>query len=136
MLSLLQSAFFIESKIVSMVSSACFWVSCRLATRMAMRSLFSMGVSRTPGGLVRQKPTTNGNVTRGRGGRASAAKAVQQATIDYISRRRRGDAARSERRHERPGLKEAAGVGGVARAGSGVGAYPGSPVGWRTRARN
>src|SRR5205085_8001163 len=42
MLSPLQSAFFIESKTVSIVSSACFCVSCRLATRMAMRSLFSM----------------------------------------------------------------------------------------------
>src|SRR5436853_7711754 len=84
MLSPLQRAFFIESKIVSTVSSACFCVSCRLATRMAMRSLFSMGVSRTPGGLLHQKPTTNGNVTRGQGGRASAAQAVQQATIDYI----------------------------------------------------
>src|SRR5438128_5971592 len=87
MLSPLQRAFFIESKIVSTVSSACFCVSCRLATRMAMRSLFSMGVSRTPGGLVHQKPTTNENVTRGQGGRASAVKAVRQATIDYIPRR-------------------------------------------------
>src|SRR5258707_14185410 len=42
MLSPLQSAAFIESKIVSIVSSACFWVSWRLATRMAIRSLFSI----------------------------------------------------------------------------------------------
>src|SRR5216684_4558476 len=42
MLSPLHRAFLIESKIVSMVSSACFWVSWRLATRMAIRSLFSI----------------------------------------------------------------------------------------------
>src|ERR1700687_2941099 len=42
MLSPLHKAFLIESKIVSMVSSACFWVSWRLATRMAIRSLFSI----------------------------------------------------------------------------------------------
>src|SRR5438128_9479965 len=95
MLSPLQRAFFIESKIVSTVSSAFFCVGWRLATRMAMRSLFSMGVSRTPGGLVRQKPTTNRNVTRGRGGRASAVKAVQQATIHYMGWRRAAGGWRS-----------------------------------------
>src|SRR6266446_10340569 len=113
MLSPLQSAFFIESKIVSMVCSACFWVSCRLATRMAMRSLFSMGVLDS-GRLLRQKTTTNRNVTRGQGDRASAAKAVQQATFDYI----------------RPGLR-AVGVGGTAWGASGVASYPLRPVGWR-----
>src|SRR5712692_9432783 len=42
MLSPLQRAAFIASKIVSTVSSACFWVSWRFATRMAIRSLFSI----------------------------------------------------------------------------------------------
>src|SRR4029453_2302451 len=37
-----QRASFIDSKIVSMVASACFWVIPRLETRMLMRSLFSI----------------------------------------------------------------------------------------------
>src|SRR5712671_1552114 len=56
MLSPLHSAAFIDSKIVSMVSSACFWVSWRLATRMAIRSLFSMHVLRE----VRRSKTFDG----------------------------------------------------------------------------
>src|SRR5258708_14180477 len=56
MLSPLHSAAFIDSKIVSMVSSACFCVSWRLATRMAIRSLFSMHVLRE----VRRSKTFDG----------------------------------------------------------------------------
>src|SRR5947207_12309343 len=56
MLSPLQRAAFIDSKIVSMVSSACFCVSWRLATRMAIRSLFSMRVLRE----VRRSKTFDG----------------------------------------------------------------------------
>src|SRR5262249_46060759 len=56
MLSPLHNAAFIDSKIVSMVSSACFWVSWRLATRMAIRSLFSMHVLRE----VRRSKTFDG----------------------------------------------------------------------------
>ena len=44
-----QSASFIESKIVSMVASACFWVTPRFTTRMLMRSDFSIG---TPAGAA------------------------------------------------------------------------------------
>src|SRR5919201_1809715 len=56
MLSPLQRAAFIDSKIVSMVSSACFCVSCRFATRMAIRSLFSMRALRE----VRRSKTFDG----------------------------------------------------------------------------
>src|SRR5207237_8445088 len=56
MLSPPQRAAFIDSKIVSMVSSACFCVSWRLATRMAIRSLFSMRVLRE----VRRSKTFDG----------------------------------------------------------------------------
>src|SRR5712664_4111710 len=56
MLSPLQRAAFIDSKIVSMVSSACFCVSWRLATRMAIRSLFSMRALRE----VRRSKTFDG----------------------------------------------------------------------------
>src|ERR1700682_6529143 len=56
MLSPLQRAAFIDSKIVSMVSSACFCVSWRLATRMAIRSLFSMRALRR----VRRSKTFDG----------------------------------------------------------------------------
>src|SRR5438128_3455006 len=56
MLSPLQRAAFIDSKIVSMVSSACFCVSWRFATRMAIRSLFSMHALRE----VRRSKTFDG----------------------------------------------------------------------------
>src|SRR3954469_17305609 len=56
MLSPLHRTAFIDSKIVSMVSSACFWVSWRLATNMAIRSLFSMRVLRE----VRRSKTFDG----------------------------------------------------------------------------
>src|SRR5689334_16628899 len=42
MLSPFTRAFLIDSKIVSTVFSACFWVSWRFDTRMAIRSLFNM----------------------------------------------------------------------------------------------
>src|SRR5438876_11800022 len=56
MLSHLQGAAFIGSKIVSMVSSACFCVSWRFATRMAIRPLFSMHALRE----VRRAKTFDG----------------------------------------------------------------------------
>src|SRR2546430_7458218 len=95
MLSPLQRAAFIDSKIVSMVSSACFCVSWRFATRMAIRSLFSMHALRE----VRRSKTFDGweryMTGPGAGKRRNAGKSgrlVRTLTHPKRARRRRRDA--------------------------------------------
>src|SRR3954465_15085932 len=99
MLSPRHSACFIDSKIVSMVSSACFCVSWRLATRMAIRSLFSMHVLRK----VRRSKTFDG-WERYMTGRAAGKRPEDRAS---------GGLVHTLSHPDRPGLGGAGGLRGL-----------------------